>query len=175
MLGDNNGVAVGMMMLLPFFVALAQTSTRRWERYLHRFFIVGVVYRCISTYSRGGFLTAAAVGLVMLWYSPHKVRAFVLVGAMAFGVTFLMPQSFWNRMQTITRACGEPGSGFGRTPDDVGDGGPDGRRAAVYRQSGSTVFSGRFPHTTPRAPLTAGIAPCTAPGSGSSRRWVTRV
>src|SRR5689334_17676521 len=95
MLGDNNGVAVGMMMLLPFFVALSQTATRTWERYLHRFFMIGVIYRGISTYSRGGFLAAAAVGLVMLWYSPHKIRALIVVSSLVVGATFLMPQRFW--------------------------------------------------------------------------------
>jgi probable O-glycosylation ligase (exosortase A-associated) len=101
MLGDNNGVAVGMMMLMPMFVALSQTATRTWERYLHRFFIVGVLYRGISTYSRGGFLTAAAVGLVMLWYSPRKVRFLVFAAAAAFIVFSVMPQGFWDRMNTM--------------------------------------------------------------------------
>jgi probable O-glycosylation ligase (exosortase A-associated) len=101
MLGDNNGVAIGMMMLLPVFVALSQTATRRWERYLHRFFMVGVLYRGISTYSRGGFLAAAAVGLVMLWNSPRRARAFVLAGSLTFVVASVMPQSFWDRMKTI--------------------------------------------------------------------------
>ena len=31
-LGDNNGVALGVMMLVPLFGALAKTATRSWER-----------------------------------------------------------------------------------------------------------------------------------------------
>src|SRR5687768_11590878 len=41
-LGDNNGVAVGTMMLLPILGALAQTSTSWWQKHLHRFLAVGV-------------------------------------------------------------------------------------------------------------------------------------
>jgi hypothetical protein len=37
-LGDNNGVALGMMMLVPILAALAQTATKRWEKYLFAFF-----------------------------------------------------------------------------------------------------------------------------------------
>lgn len=101
-LGDNNGVAVGMMMLIPFFVALAQTASKRWEKYLHRFFIVGLLYRGISTYSRGGFLSAAALGLVALWRSPRKFRALIGVGVVAMVVASVLPPQFWDRMGTIT-------------------------------------------------------------------------
>jgi putative inorganic carbon (HCO3(-)) transporter len=102
MLGDNNGVAAGMMMLIPLFIALAQTAKTFWERWLHRFFVVGVLYRGISTYSRGGFLAAVAVGLVLLWYSPRKIRAVLFVAALGWIVVAAMPQSFWDRMNTMT-------------------------------------------------------------------------
>ena len=55
-LGDNNGVAVGMLMLVAMFTALNNTATTSREKWVCRFFIVGVAYRAISTYSRGGFL-----------------------------------------------------------------------------------------------------------------------
>lgn len=102
MLGDNNGVALGMMMLIPIFMALSQTTSNRWERYVHRFFIGGVVYRGISTYSRGGFLSASLVALVSLWRSKHKIRTIVVVGVIAFTISSVMPQSFWDRMNTIS-------------------------------------------------------------------------
>jgi putative inorganic carbon (hco3(-)) transporter len=101
-LGDNNGMAVGMMMLAPIFVALAQTSRSAWERRLHRVFLIGAIYRGISTYSRGGFLTAGAIGLIAWWRSPRKVRTFVSIAVLAVAVSVVMPQRFWDRMQTLT-------------------------------------------------------------------------
>ena len=59
-LGDNNVVAVGMAMLTPILTALAATSTG-WYKRGSQFVNVGIVYRGLSTYSRGGFLSFGAV------------------------------------------------------------------------------------------------------------------
>ena len=62
-LGDNNGVAVGMFMLVAILTALARTAATRKEKLIEQWAVVGVVYRGISTFSRGGFLAAAALGV----------------------------------------------------------------------------------------------------------------
>lgn len=101
MLGDNNGVAVGMLMLMAVFIALAQTSTRRWEKWLCRFFLLGVSYRAVSTYSRGGFLAAGALVMLYVLRSRRKVPA--IIGALVVGTVVLsvLPPTFWDRMSTI--------------------------------------------------------------------------
>jgi probable O-glycosylation ligase (exosortase A-associated) len=101
-LGDNNGVAIGTMMLLPLFGALAQTSAQRWQRFLHRFVAGGVLLRGISTYSRGGFLGAGALGVIVILRSQKKFRALLLVILVSGVFWSLMPDRFWNRMDTIT-------------------------------------------------------------------------
>jgi probable O-glycosylation ligase (exosortase A-associated) len=100
-LGDNNGVAVGVLMLIPVFVALAQTSARLSSKVLYRFFIGGLVYRAISTYSRGGFLAGGVLGLLMLWRSPRKIRALIATGVVVFAIYSVMPKEYWDRMETI--------------------------------------------------------------------------
>jgi probable O-glycosylation ligase (exosortase A-associated) len=102
-LGDNNGVAVGVLMLVPIFLALAQTAATRWERYFHRFAAAGLVYRAISTYSRGGLLSGVALGLVTLWRSPKRIQAAVGVVLVTAVVLAVMPAQFWARMDTITQ------------------------------------------------------------------------
>src|SRR5205807_1235890 len=67
----------------------------------HRFFIIGIVYRAISTYSRGAFLAAGALGLMFVLRSKQKLRAtvtMVVIGGVVLGA---LPQSFWERMGTI--------------------------------------------------------------------------
>jgi putative inorganic carbon (hco3(-)) transporter len=105
-LGDNNLVAVGMAMLIPVMAALAETSTG-WRKRAFQIANIGVVYRALSTYSRGGFLSLAAVGAIRLWRSPYKLRtiaAIVLVTALVLPV---LPQQFWDRMSTITAPSSE--------------------------------------------------------------------
>jgi len=106
-LGDNNGVAVGTIMLVPVLAVLVQTSTRRWEANLYRFFLIGVFLRGITTYSRGGFLAAAVLGLLTLVRSRHKIRAAVAVALVAGIVASVMPQRFWDRMSTLTTTSTE--------------------------------------------------------------------
>ena len=100
-LGDNNAVAVGMMMLVPILIALARTATTQWERRLFQFMTIGVTYRGIVTYSRGGFLTAGAVVLAYILRSRQRVRTLVGILVLAALIQPLLPDEFWNRMQTI--------------------------------------------------------------------------
>jgi len=101
-LGDNNGVALGTMMLVPILGALAQTATRRWEKYAFRFVAVGVFLRGITTYSRGGFVAAAVLGAFVFMRSERKMRALIGVVAIAALVFMVMPQQYWHRVNTIT-------------------------------------------------------------------------
>jgi probable O-glycosylation ligase (exosortase A-associated) len=100
-LGDNNGVAIGMMMLVPVLVSLAQTATKRWEKNLLSFMGLGVFLRGISTYSRGGFLAGAVVALFYLLRSPRRLLAIVSVVLISSIVLPVMPDEFWDRMKTI--------------------------------------------------------------------------
>ena len=101
MLGDNNGVAVGMLMLVTLFLALAQTAQKQWEQWMHRFFLLGVTYRAIVTYSRGGFLAAAALGIVYIVRSKQRFRAAVGIAVVAMVILPVLPQTFWDRMSTM--------------------------------------------------------------------------
>ena len=100
-LGDNNIVAVGMLMLLPVLVAVARTSKRRWARLGHRLVAIGVLYRSLSTYSRGGFLACAAVGGMYVLRSRHRLAAMLIVVTVAAGIAPVMPDAFWARIDTI--------------------------------------------------------------------------
>jgi probable O-glycosylation ligase (exosortase A-associated) len=100
-LGDNNGVAVGMLMLAPLLVALASTTMSAWERTLHRFVLFGVLYRGITTYSRGGFLSCLALACVYWLRSHHKVRALLALCLASALALPLLPDAFWERMHTI--------------------------------------------------------------------------
>jgi putative inorganic carbon (hco3(-)) transporter len=104
-LGDNNLVAVGMAMLMPILTALAGSSRGLWKRGL-QFTTIGVVYRGLSTYSRGGLLAFSTVGALQLLRSRHKFRALVGAAVVVALVLPALPPEYWGRMNTLT-ASGE--------------------------------------------------------------------
>ena len=99
-LGDNNLVAVGIAMLLPTVGALAATSTGLWRRGF-QFLSIGILYRAISTYSRGGLLAITALGTMYWWRSPHKLRTLLAFAVAVAIVVPVLPQAYWDRMSTI--------------------------------------------------------------------------
>ena len=101
LLGDNNGVAVGMLMLVPLLLATARTAPQWTERFGERFLAVGVLLRAVVTYSRGGFLASAALALHWIWRSKHKLSAMIVVGAFVAIAAVTLPNPFWTRMATI--------------------------------------------------------------------------
>jgi probable O-glycosylation ligase (exosortase A-associated) len=105
-LGDNNLVAVGMAMLVPVIGALATTSTG-WYKRGFQFLNIGVIYRALSTYSRGGFLSISAVSAIWFWRSPHKFKTLAAMITAAVLVVPVLPQEFWDRMSTIAAPADE--------------------------------------------------------------------
>lgn len=101
LLGDNNGVAVGMLMLTTLFIALARTAGSRRERWVHWFFIVGTAYRAIATYSRGAFLAAGGLIVVYVLRSDRKFRSALGTALVATALLSVLPSAFWDRMSTI--------------------------------------------------------------------------
>jgi probable O-glycosylation ligase (exosortase A-associated) len=93
-------------MLVPLLTTLAGTALNKWEGRFHRFLAVGVAYRAISTYSRGGFLACGGLILVYIFRSERKVMALMGVLVAAMIIFPVLPDYFWERMETI-KAPGE--------------------------------------------------------------------
>lgn len=101
-LGDNNCVAVGMLMLLPIVVLMAQTTSHKWLRIGFQFMVIGILFRALSTYSRGGFLTCLAVGGTYLLRSRHKFRVLLGMGVILALILPALSDRYWDRMETMT-------------------------------------------------------------------------
>jgi len=106
-LGDNNGTAVGMLMLAPVLFALFQTTKQKLFKYGFLFLTIGVVYRALSTYSRGGFLVFLIMCVIFWLRSKHKIRAILIVVFLTALLLPTFPQSFWDRMDSITATSDE--------------------------------------------------------------------
>ena len=122
---DNNGYALGTVMVMPLVVAAAQNVDLiydgRWRKWIQRGAFLAVPFcmlAVIGTYSRGGFVALAAISLcfVLLQRRP----AFAVSGLVAAVVVVLLlvpiPQAYLDRLQTIQtyKETGEE-SALGRT------------------------------------------------------------
>jgi putative inorganic carbon (hco3(-)) transporter len=109
---DNNGYALGTVMIMPLLLATAQNierlmpaegAIREWVR---RGFYVSVplcMFAVIGTYSRGGFLSLAAALLVFLTLQRSRFTALASLAAV-LGLLLAvvpLPKSYTERLQTI--------------------------------------------------------------------------
>jgi len=106
-MGDNNYVAVAMLMITPMLIALSQTAERKIIKYGYIFLAIGVIYRALSTYSRGGFLTFLVMCIIFWMRSRYKVRVLLIAVLLAALILPTFPQSFWDRMETIAASSDE--------------------------------------------------------------------
>jgi putative inorganic carbon (HCO3(-)) transporter len=107
---DNNGYALGTVMIMPLLLATAQNVKVVYEGrlspWIARGFYAAVplcMFAVIGTYSRGGFvaLSAAAFAFVLLQRRRFTAVAVLLGVVSAFLAVVPIPQSYIDRLQTI--------------------------------------------------------------------------
>lgn len=103
-LGDNNLLALGMVMLLPLLLYLAKYSINRWAKWGFLAVFALCILTVLGSNSRGGFLALSVLGL---WYwvtSPRKVVSAIFVAVVAVGVVNFAPDRWFDRIATIKDA-----------------------------------------------------------------------
>lgn len=105
--GDNNGVAMALLMTIPLLLYCAKYSAERWVRLgMYATATLGTV-TVIATYSRGGFIGMLVLCLMLLKGSKYKVRALIAVSVVAMVVFALLPDNYLSRMGTISDATSD--------------------------------------------------------------------
>ena len=116
---NPNDLALMINLLIPFAAALAVTARRLLPRLVAGAALLLGVAGVIVTFSRAGFLTLAAMGLVSLLALVRR-RPLALLGAAALIVagSALLPQGYFKRLSTITDIASDTtGSAQGRWND----------------------------------------------------------
>ena len=100
-LAGNNEMAVALIMTVPLLYYLTTITTRRWLR-LGLF--GAMFFTCVAavgSQSRGALLAIVAMGAAFVYRSPNRSKALLPLLAIAVFIPFFMPESWWNRMDTI--------------------------------------------------------------------------
>lgn len=103
-IGDNNCLALALLMVLPLANYLRLQSRQKWLATGTLVAMVLTVLAVIGSYSRGAFLGLAAIALVGMFRTKRWFLYLVLVVAMAVPVYNFMPDTFHERMGTISNA-----------------------------------------------------------------------
>ena len=102
--GDNNGVALALLMVIPFMLYLIRYTAERWVR-ITMWVTVGLgVVTVIATYSRGGFVGMLVLGLMLLKGSKYKIRAITAVALIGVVLIAFAPETYLDRINTIRDA-----------------------------------------------------------------------
>ncbi len=104
MIGDNNQLALVLLMTLPLAQYVRSQSANKW---IGHGVLAGMALTFVSvlgSYSRGAYISLAALALFMLWRVKNR---FLYLGIIAIMVVFalnFMPQHFFHRVDTIQHA-----------------------------------------------------------------------
>jgi len=98
---DNNHLATGLVMTLPLLYWLSTLVKPRWLK----LGLLGSMFLCavsvFGSHSRGSFLALTAMAAFFLLKSDRKLLVIPLILAGIATAVFVMPEEYWNRMETI--------------------------------------------------------------------------
>lgn len=100
-IGDNNHLAVGLVMTLPIMYWLYTDTKKKWLRWLILFSALMTAVSIFGSHSRSAFLGIAAMSFFLLLKSQHKFAVGIVTAIAAVGLVSFMPQQYWDRMETI--------------------------------------------------------------------------
>lgn len=100
-IGDNNALALALIITIPLMYYLQQNTDKRWLRHGLSAAMLLSALAALGSYSRGGLLAIAAMGLFMWLKSDRKLVLGALLGAVAPLLLAFMPERWTERMDTI--------------------------------------------------------------------------
>ena len=106
-LGDNNGVAMSILMTIPLLLYCAKYTADNWVRLAMQITAGFGVVTVIATYSRGGFVGMLAMGLMLLKNSKYKVRAILALAIFGVVIVAALPSNYLERINTIRDASSD--------------------------------------------------------------------
>lgn len=113
MMADNNSIAIGLIMVLPWMYYLHVVSKSRWVKRGLIASMVLTVFGVLGSQSRGALLALLVMALLLGLKSKHALRTTLALATLVFFAVAFMPDSWSNRMNTIG-GYSEDGSAMSR-------------------------------------------------------------
>lgn len=113
LLEDNNHFATVLVMTVPLLRFLQLQVSHVWGRRLLGVMMALCTISALGSYSRGALLAVVAMMLVLWWRGKNRGRGAVLIGLAAAAVPALMPDAWFERMNSI-KSHDQDGSAQGR-------------------------------------------------------------
>ena len=110
---DNNALAMAVLMVVPLMVYLARTIARKWGRLVMYGCTASSIIAVVGSYSRGALLGLIALSGMLWWRSKKRLLIGVLGTGIIAAALPLLPQQWFDRMDTIQNYEDE-GSAVGR-------------------------------------------------------------
>ena len=112
-LGDNNHLAVGVVMIIPITLYLMKRTKSLYVKYILALLLFFDVVTVLGTYSRGGLIGLLVLGFYFLSKTKKKGLWTLIILLLVVSGGVLLPDRWFNRMDTIATA-GEDASFMGR-------------------------------------------------------------
>jgi putative inorganic carbon (HCO3(-)) transporter len=100
-IGDNNAIALALIMTIPLMRYLQQSSNKRWVWHVMSAMMLLSALAALGSYSRGALLAIAAMAGFMWLKSSGKMMGAILIALLAPLALLFMPAGWSERMDTI--------------------------------------------------------------------------
>lgn len=99
--GDNNGVSMAMLIVVPITIGIASLFQRKIYKLSIYSVAVTFIATLLGTQSRGGLVGLLGMSAFAVFRSNKKLQSFIIIIAVLIGGFIFMPQSWHDRMATI--------------------------------------------------------------------------
>ena len=99
--GDNNGVSVAMLMVIPITLACRQLFQDKWLKYVVSGTSASFFFCLLGTQSRGGLVGLLGMLSYLVFRSNKKIISLILTLIVLFASLLMMPDSWKDRMDSI--------------------------------------------------------------------------
>jgi probable O-glycosylation ligase (exosortase A-associated) len=100
-IGDNNQLALALLMAIPLANYLRLQTEKQWIRLILLTAIVLSVVSVVGSYSRGGILGLGALVLASFFRTRRKLVYVLLATIVLIPVLYFMPDHFFHRVNTL--------------------------------------------------------------------------